>query len=123
MYDGQARGADQVAVIHDDARFYGFVNRNVHVELVDGQSTKKFLRGFKIEVLPGVHTLGVRFLDVRFGFVRMAPDLCWITFYAAAGGEYQIRSETMSDRARMWLVDLKTGEKKQCDSKQPGDRT
>jgi hypothetical protein len=123
MYEGAARDRDAVAVVHDDARFALLVNRNVHVETVDGQSTMKFLRGTKIELLPGVHVLGVRFLQTGFGWVRSTQDLCWITLHAAAGAEYRIASEVVHDRVRIWLFDVKTGEQTQCYLKQPGEQT
>jgi hypothetical protein len=123
MYDGVARDRDAVAVVHDDARFALFVNRNVHVETVDGQSTIKFLRGTKIELLPGVHVLGVRFLQTAFGWVRSTQDLCWITFYAAAGGEYRISSEVVRDRVRIWLFHVNSAEQTQCYFKQPGEQS
>ena len=117
-YEGVPHPSTEIAVVHDDARFYGFVNRNVHVVSVDGEKLSK--RGFKLELLPGVHVLGVIFLDVRFGLARTAKSPCWITFYAEAGREYRIASETTGELWQIWLVDQQTGRQTECLYGQPG---
>ncbi|HEY1372223.1 MAG TPA: hypothetical protein VGH50_07115 [Candidatus Binatia bacterium] len=114
IYEGERRDPSQVAVVHDDRRFYGLANRNVGVVSIDG--VERFHWAFAIEVLPGDYTLGIRFIDNRFGLSVWAKTLCYVKFRAEAGHEYNIDSETFDagDRWRIWLVDRQTGARCDC---------
>jgi hypothetical protein len=112
VYEGPARTSAEVAVVHDDRRFYPLITRNVHVVSVDGE--EHFRWSFKIEMLPGTHTLGIRFTDYMFGIARWAKSLCFIKFNAEAGHEYQIDSAIGGDAWRVWLVDQQTGARCDC---------
>ena len=96
-YQGDARSSAEVAVVHYDLRYYGFTARRVDVVSVDGEELSRFGRS-KLELLPGVHILAVKYGQYNFGVVRESKTPCWITFYARAGREYHINSETVKDR-------------------------
>ena len=119
-YQGDVRSSSEVAIVHYDFRYYGFITRRVNVVSVDGEELSRFGR-FKLELLPGIHTLAVRYRQYNFGFVRESKTPCWITFSARAGREYYINSETVKDRVVVWLEDKETGERTTCFSKQPGE--
>jgi hypothetical protein len=114
IYEGERRDPSQIAVVHDDRRFYGLANRNVHVVSIDGVERRRLSAG--IELLPGDHALGILFADYIFGFARWAKNLCFVKFRAEAGHEYNIDSETFDagDRWRIWLVDRQTGARCDC---------
>jgi hypothetical protein len=113
IYEGPPRDPSEVAVVHDDRRLYGFVNRNVHTVSIDGEEHRRF--GSKIELLPGDHTLGILFADVIFGLARWAKTLCFVKFHAEAGHEYKIDSEIgRGDTWWIWLVDQQTGARCDC---------
>jgi hypothetical protein len=112
IYEGERRDPSEVAVIHDDRRFYGLANRNVHVVSIDGVTHRRLAP--KIELLPGDHALGILFADYLFGIARWAKNLCFVKFRAEAGREYQIDSETNGDTWRIWLVDQQTNTRLDC---------
>ena len=114
IYEGERRDPSEVALVHDDRRFYGLVNRNVFVNSIDGVEHRRLAP--KIELLPGDHTLGILFTDYLFGLARWAKSLCFVKFRAEAGHEYKIDSETFNagDSWRIWLVDQQTGARCDC---------
>jgi hypothetical protein len=113
FYEGPRRDASEVAVVHDDVKYYVLVVRHARVVSTDGDDRHRF--GSTIELLPGDHVLGVRFGDYRFGFIREAKTLCYVKFRAEAGHEYKFDSETFNvDNWRIWLVDQQTGARCDC---------
>jgi hypothetical protein len=111
-YEGPARASSGIAVVHDDIQYYGLVTRKAQITKIDGEERKGW--NYKVELLPGVHTLGIHFTDIRFSLVRWANSPCFTTFRAEAGHEYKINSESLGDSWRIWLVDQQTGTRCDC---------
>ena len=113
-YEGPPRPGSEVAAVYDKGVTYGVITINAGVATLDGRELSRFGRGTKTELLPGTHTLGIIYSDYWFGRMRSANSLCFVTFTAEAGGQYEIATETIGESWRIWLVDKQTGSKIEC---------
>lgn len=103
-YTGPKRPDADIAKVGGTFVFYGLGAHTVTLHEIDGTRVTEG----DLEVLPGTHTVSVKYESAVATTAWHGISLCYVTFQADAGHTYIANGDASSESWRCWIEDKQT---------------